>query len=107
MAINRNSVKHAVLKPEFRKKSHSKRKAIFIERTMKKTLPLLRDFHQQYGLNATETELKRMGREYASDLADKIRAQKNDLFLGQPVAPKDFNALVDTITEKVEAFKAS
>lgn len=96
-----NSTKLAVLRPVFQKKSHSRRRAIFVERAMKKALPLLREFHQRNGISISETELRRIGKEYARELADKIRLQRKEVFSSEPIVPRDFNALVDIIVSKV------
>lgn len=105
MSKRPNSVKFSTLRPEFPKKSHSKRKNIFIQRTMKQVEPLLRDFHRKYEIDISDTELRAIARDYATDVSERIRKNRKEILSDRPALNKDHKTLVDDITAAVEAYK--
>lgn len=102
-----NSVKFAALRPEFPKKSHSKRKNIFIQRTMKQVEPLLRDFHRKFDIDISDVELHAIARDYATDVTARIRKNRKEILSDHPAPNKGQEALINDITAAVEAYKPS
>ena len=105
MPSRQNSTKFSSLRPEFPKKSHSKRKKIFVQRTMKQVEPLLRDFHRKFEIDISDAELRAIARDYATDVSERIRKNRKEILSDRPAPNKDHKSLVDDITAAVEAYK--
>lgn len=82
-----NTTSHAALMPEFRKKSHSKRRKIFVERASKKVIPIILDFQRKHGINSTDAEVRQLARSYAMDVAKAISQSRKEIFSSSQ-APK-------------------
>jgi len=90
-----------LVRTEFPRKSHSKRKKIFIDRAEKLATPLLREFHRKHQLNTSETEIRAMALRYADRVAETIRRDPTIIFNDAPRERSTDEEHVRKLIEKI------